>query len=400
MKRKRILIAEDEKCMSLTLELIIERLGHEPLCVPNGNEALEVLIGNQANNTPVDLLLCDIQMPGMSGTTLIETMRRRRIATPVLVITGYGDKELLVQLMRLGCRDFIDKPFSPQQIEERVSILVADINSHEAEVKRQEFFAAVGEVARSTVHDINNAICGTLGYADMLREETPVDHPLHSRASKIYASVSRAAEICRDLLSQDPSSVMQQHVKTDLNILVERAAALLSDVLPDTIRVTTNGSGMPTWYPADPRQLQQALLNLGFNAADAMPSGGEVRLGIHVHDKAEDLPVQAVEFLGGRGCIEIAVSDTGSGIPQNVLPRIFDEGFTTKSNGTGIGLPTVKRIVEAHGGTIEVDSQIGRGTTFRLLFPLGQPVEESSDGPMPNASVSLDGATAAVERAC
>jgi len=94
------------------------------------------------------------------------------------------------------------------------------------------------------------------------------------------------------------------------------------------------------------------------------------------------------------------VSDTGSGIPQNVLPRIFDEGFTTKSNGTGIGLPTVKRIVEAHGGTIEVDSQIGRGTTFRLLFPLGQPVEESSDGPMPNASVSLDGATAAVECTC
>lgn len=201
MQPKRILVAEDELHMRLTLEIIIERLGYMPLFATNGEEALEKLVQNQIDSTPIDLLLCDIQMPGMDGTELIETMRKRKIETPILVITGFGDKNLLIQLMRMGCRDFIDKPFSPDQIEERLKILLADINSREAEEQRQTFMARIGESAQSYIHDINNALSGVHGYADMLMNDIPPGHPLHSRISKLFSTATRAVEICRELLS-------------------------------------------------------------------------------------------------------------------------------------------------------------------------------------------------------
>ena len=369
MQPKRILIAEDEKYMRLTLELIVERLGHVPLCAADGKEALEMLIKCRMDNTPVNLLLCDILMPGMSGTELIETMHKRNIAVPVLVITGYGDKELVVQLMRMGCRDFIDKPFAPDEIEKRIALLINDINSREAEEQRLKFFASVGESARSFIHDINNAVGGVYGYADVLMEQLPEGHPLRAKAAKIFSSAARAVEICRELLSQRVTDMEGRRIRTDVNLLVERSAALLSDVLPESIRVKTDARRRPAWYAADAAQLQQALLNLGFNAADAMPDGGELFLKITVHDRFSLSGNRTFPF-NGRKCLSITVSDTGTGIAPENLPHIFDDGFSTRKKGNGIGLTTVKRIVEAHGGLIDVDSKPGGSARFHLVFPL------------------------------
>lgn len=369
MKTKRILIAEDEKCLCLSLEIIIEKLGHEPICTTNGNDTFDILVRNQIENTPIDLLLCDIQMPGMTGMELIDKMNKRKIKTPVLVITGYGDKEIVVRLMRMGCRDFMDKPFSPEQLEQRIKLLLDDINSREIENERLEFLARIGESARSFVHDINNALGTTYGYADMLMSEIPHDNPIHAHVSKIFKSASRAADICRELLSDDFTSLDSRNIPTDLNLLVERVSSLLGDVLPETIRIKTYGNRFPIWYKANARQLQQALLNLGFNAADAMHGSGEIVIEIIVHDRLS-LPNYRTCSFNGKKCLSIAVSDSGRGIEPDVLPTIFETSYSTKSNGKGIGLPTVKRIVELHGGLIDVNSKPGQGTTFRMLFPL------------------------------
>jgi len=112
----RILIVDDEQHTRTSLRLIVQRLGHNPVCAQNGSEALELLLERHSASEPFDLMLCDLQMPVITGEELIVKMKQRRINTPVLVITGVGDKESVVRLMRLGCRDFIDKPFSPQEI--------------------------------------------------------------------------------------------------------------------------------------------------------------------------------------------------------------------------------------------------------------------------------------------
>ena len=369
MQPKKILIAEDEAYMRGTLELIVERMGHIPLCVDNGKDALETILHHEISNTPIDLLLCDIQMPGMTGTELISTLRKRNSAITTIVITGYGEKDLIVQLMQLGCRDFIDKPFLPEQIEERIEVLVKDINSREADEKRLEFYARVGESARSFVHDINNAVVGVSCYADMLMQEVAIDHPLHSRVSKVAASAERTAEICRELLSLAPENIIGNRIPTDINLCIERCAEMLSDLLPENITIRTGAHKFPVWFNADSRQIQQALLNLGFNAADAMPKGGEISLHIARHNNFT-LQGNSTHRLTKGKCLAISVTDNGIGIPPEAISRILDGGYSTKKTGYGIGLATVKKILEAHDGDLVIDSQPGKGTCFHLVFPL------------------------------
>ncbi|MBD3317248.1 MAG: response regulator [Chitinivibrionales bacterium] len=370
MRKKRILIAEDERYMRHTLELILERHGYEVLGVDNGRDALEVLVHNQINNTPVDLLLCDIQMPLLSGEELIAAMQQRKISTPVLVITGFGDKELVIRLMRLGCRDFVDKPFTPRQIEERVNLLLSDMNSREIERRRRDFMAQIGEIARTTAHDINNVVGATLGYADMLLEETGPEDPKHGTLKKISSSARRAVEICRDLLLLDSTTIKYRRVRTDIIVLIERVASLLRDVLPRTIVINTDCCRGPVWYHADARRLQQALLNLGVNAADAVSEGGEITLGIGV--RRREARAKGGTEGGEEKSLRIYVADNGKGMPAEIIPYIFKEGYSTRETGSGIGLFTVKRIVEEHGGRLEVESSPGEGTCFQLLFPLCQ----------------------------
>lgn len=369
MQPKKILIAEDEEYMRGSLELIVERMGHIPLCVANGKEALETIIQNEMSSTPIDLLLCDIQMPVMTGTELITALRKRKIAITVIVITGYGEKELLIKLMQMGCRDFIDKPFTPEQIEERVNILIHDIKSKKAEEKRLEFFTRVGESTRSFVHDINNAVVGVSCFADMLMQEVMSDHPLHDKVLKVASSAERTAEICRELLSLSPENMVGYRIPTDMNHCVERSVEILSDLLPENIKVSTGAHKYPVWFDADSRQIQQVLLNLGFNAADAMPEGGAISIQINP-DSNSTVHENALQSRKEERWFTITVTDNGTGIPPEVLPRMLKENFTDKPKGHGIGLSTVKKIVEDHDGKILIDSKPGEGTSFQLVFPL------------------------------
>ena len=139
MRSRQILVVEDEKDICVTLEILIERLGHEPHCVSDSAEALDKLIQTHIEVSPMDLLLYDIQIPGMTGANLIETMRRINIATPALVITGFNDKALVERLVHLGCSDFIEKPFTPDDVEQSVKRLVNEIDSIEEKKRRMEF---------------------------------------------------------------------------------------------------------------------------------------------------------------------------------------------------------------------------------------------------------------------
>jgi len=155
MQSKKILIVEDQNDLRVTLELGIEHLGHEPMCVADGFDALGKLIRKQIDDEPIDLLLYDTQVPGMigarppsiAGVHFIETMREIKISTPVLVITDYGDKDVVARLSRLGCTDFIDKPFTSDEVEQQVRRLLDETNPREVNVQSSEFWSAISERA-------------------------------------------------------------------------------------------------------------------------------------------------------------------------------------------------------------------------------------------------------------
>ncbi len=378
MQKKRILIADDEKDMINSLELIIERIGCDPISVDNGEKALEILTENQLNNNPIDLLLCDIHMPGMTGDELLENINQRKISTPAFVISGYGNKDLLVQLMKKGCRDFIDKPFTPEVLEKRINYLLETIDSEKAEREKLELLAEIGNTAQSAVHDINNALAVTLGYADLIQNENYDTDEFHNFVSKIYSSANLASNISEYWLERKSNKITSNNTNMDLNIFINNIAKLFKEILPKNITINTSFMQCPIWFCIDESKLQKIILNLGFNAADAMPDGGTIDLNICLSDgisESNDLTF----FLEKKKYILIKISDTGTGISPDILTHIFDDGYSTKKNGHGYGLNNVLHLVNNLDGQITVESIPGQGTCFRLLLPFGEIWEEYFD---------------------
>jgi signal transduction histidine kinase len=354
---KNILVVDDEEQIRFCISLSLRMKGYNAICVNTAEKALQEIEQSIQVNRPFDLLICDIQMPGMTGEELIDKLQSKLIQVPFLVITGYGEKALLIRLMRKGCRDFIDKPFVPSEIEERVEMIFAEDNKVALENKRQESLARVGKRAREFVHDMNNVLCGTLGYADLALEGIPKDHPVHQYVTKISKTTSVASELCQTLLAASRCDESTAIASTEINSLVERVGAIVRDVIPSNITMEIKTNSVPVWCTLNAERIQQALLNLGLNAAQAMPDGGS--LGLECAETEYD----------GKHIVRFTISDSGKGIPSENIKKIFQDGFTTRQDGTGMGLTTVKEIVKEHQGTIHVDSVMELGTIFIIDIP-------------------------------
>ena len=360
----RIVVAEDEPNLVNSLRFVLNAAGHSVSMVPNGREALTVIQNSIFANTPIDLLVTDIAMPEMSGEELIVALRSQSIQIPILVITGYGDKDLVIRLMRLGCQDFLDKPFDPVSLESRITAILLQHQERLSRCKREEYFAKIGERSRSIIHDLNNIIGGTLGYAEMAMNGFGKGHPAHKYLAKLLTTANKAADVCGRFLSLKPDAPIFMKTKTEVRPLVEKIAALLKAMAPDYIKIQTVGPEEPLWLNVDPDRVQQAILNLGINAIQAM---GSMEGFVFLTVSAQEIPDSSGS---ARQCVCIMVSDTGKGIAEENFSRLFEEGFSTKVHGNGIGLPTVKRIMDEHGGRIIITRGAKKGMQFTLVFPI------------------------------
>jgi PAS domain S-box-containing protein len=224
------------------------------------------------------------------------------------------------------------------------------------ELIRTERLAAVGKLAAGVAHELNNPLSGIIAFAEDLKEEAPQDDPAKGDYEIIFNEAMRCRRIVRNLLEFSRQKAPERKtirlnnvVKRVLPIVEKQASfhnidfdAALADGLPEV--------------DADPHQIQQALLNLVINARDAMEGTGTISISTALEND-------------GRSLI-LSVTDNGCGIPEENLGEIFEPFFSTKGEqGNGLGLPAVLRVVEQHGGRVEVDSKVGVGTTFRILLP-------------------------------
>jgi len=361
----RILIAEDEDQLRVGIALALRTDGHEVAEAGNGLDALQAIVAGKSAGAPFDLLICDYQMPRMTGEELLVKLRKVRAVLPTLIMTGYSEKELLVRLMRAGCRDFIDKPFEPSHLCQQIRDILADTADDALEARRKEYLALMGEKTIQTAHDLNNILSGAIGCADMALGELEHGHPLRRRIEKLLATSNRGAEICRNLLKSHRAAEDSFRVTTEINSLAARIAAVLEDVAPENVRIGAVTLDRPVWLSADAERLQQALLNLGFNAIASMPTGGNLTISVAYS-------VAARPGLGGREqpCVVLSVRDTGHGLPPQMKERLFENRPANREDGHGFGLGIVKKIVEfEHGGWMAVEPEWGKGTTFSLYFP-------------------------------
>lgn len=237
---------------------------------------------------------------------------------------------------------------------------------------------AVGRMAAGIAHDFNNLLTVIFGSLEQLRPGASDTPPPQPALDAIRRAADQAAGLTRSLLTF--SHKLPTHKEpVNLGAVLESAARLLRRVLPAQVRLVVDGPGEDApWVNADATQLQQVLLNLALNARDAMPEGGTLRVTVEL-GMAMNGPAAGREATSAEDYVRLVVSDTGTGIALEYLPRIFEPFFTTKprGQGTGLGLAIVHSIIQDHDGHIRVDSQPGRGTTFVILLPRTKPASES-----------------------
>lgn len=233
----------------------------------------------------------------------------------------------------------------------------------EEHLRHAQKMEAVGRVAGGVAHDFNNLLTGIIGYSELLMVKLSENPSLREAAEAIAAAGERAAGLTRQLLALSRKQVLQPRV-LDLNNLVQDLSNLLRRVLGEQTILHVDFQAEPARVNADPGQVEQVIMNLCVNARDAMPDGGDIHLRTWNEKRIED----GVE----QEWVALAVEDSGIGMDVDTRQKLFEPFFTTKppGSGTGLGLATVYGIVSQSGGTVEVDSEVGRGTVFRVFLPL------------------------------
>jgi len=252
----------------------------------------------------------------------------------------------------------------------RSARLSLDLEQSREVISRSERLSAIGTLAAGLAHEIRNPLVSIRTFTQLLPERLD-DPEFRSRFLELTLSeVDRICALVSELLAfARPAPTTLERM--DLAGCVERLCLLLSSQARTRgVHLSMIESRSEVYVVADEDQVKQVVMNVVLNAIQACIDGGRVLVSCYPNDA-----------LDGSACIEIV--DNGCGIPDDALGRIFDPFFTSRSEGTGLGLSVAHRIVASHGGAIEVRSRVGHGSTFIVRFPLALEVEPVDDIPIP-----------------
>lgn len=239
----------------------------------------------------------------------------------------------------------------------------------QVQLRHAQKMEVVGTLAGGVAHDFNNLLQAVIGYTQILLMDKKKNNPDLPRLNAIRHAADRAADLVRQLLTFSRKADTDL-IPLDLNREVEHARQILESTIPKMIDIVIRLTGDLWMIKADPVQIEQIILNLGTNAADAMPDGGKLFIETENITLDEEY---ARSHLGAEPgtYVLLTVSDTGHGMDKETIEHIFDPFFTTKEigKGTGLGLASVYGIVKSHGGYIMCYSEVGQGTTFKIYLP-------------------------------
>jgi len=414
-----ILIVDDEPGPRESLRMVLQD-DYNVTCVSDGRQALHLI-----KTRPVDLVTLDLQLPGLEGTDLLREVKAIDPNIEVIIVTGCGDLHSAIESIHHGVFDYVTKPFNIAEIKmavakslerRRLNLELARFfrelekegaanaegvrgasapnlarllesrslqaalgatRSLREQMVRTERLCTVGLMTAGFIHEINNPLASVVALAELslsrLRHAshtTPELSEVELSLQKIIQEAKRISRLATRMLGLAREHPQGVEGVADPAALVKEALELIR---PQAAR---KGLGLRWQPPADPLptlpcdadQLKQVLLNLLINAVQATPEGGKIEVALEV---ALDVALEAGGEPEAGAQVMLRVADTGCGITEADLPRIFEPFFTTKGEGegTGLGLYICRQIVERCGGSLEVESEQGRGTTFTITLP-------------------------------
>jgi signal transduction histidine kinase/CheY-like chemotaxis protein len=255
----------------------------------------------------------------------------------------------------------------------------------QAQLFQAQKLEGIGRLAGGVAHDFNNILTVILSSCHLMRKDVGAGSP-QARLAMIETAAERAASLTRQLLAFSRHQVL--HIDSmNLNPVIQETAGMLGKLLGEDVKLNLSLDPALGNVMADPTQIAQILMNLAVNARDAMPNGGTLEVHTANLDATPDV-VARVPHLAPGPTVVLTVRDSGVGIPEEILGKVFEPFFTTKEpgQGTGLGLSTVYGIVRQSGGTVDVRSVSGQGTTFRVYFPRTEvPIANASAAENPTA---------------
>jgi signal transduction histidine kinase len=364
-----LIVEDDEGDYTLTHGLLRRTAGE---FVVTWADRLEATLA-ALREKPFDVILLDLNLPDSTGWDTLDTVLRQAPVTALIVLTGRDDEQTGEQAVHRGAQDYLVKSHlteSPHLLVRSIRYAIQRCRLQgeliESRVRQERFkfekLESLGVLAGGIAHDFNNLLMGIMGNIALARESVPVGHEARQLLDEAEQASIRATSLTRQLLTFARGG----------NPVKVRVA--IGDVVSECVTFALRGSSVKSdlqipkdlWScEMDRGHVAQAIHNIVINAIQAMPQGGTL------HTACENLTASGGNPGGlkdGR-YVRISIRDEGTGIPPEYLTRIFDPYFTTKQSGSGLGLAMVYAVINKHGGSIEVESELGKGSTFHVLLP-------------------------------
>jgi hypothetical protein len=374
----RILILEDEPSDAELVQRQLKSAGLDFAAVVVDTKAAFL---RQLDAFRPEVILSDLSMPGFSGQSALKIIQELYPYIPFIVLSGALGDEATVELIRQGAADYVlkDRPArlptvvirALREVEQR-----AERARLEAQLYQAQRLESLGQLAGGVAHDFNNLLGIISNHTSFVSEELAKEpaqihwQVVREDLAQVETAVQRAVGLTRQLLTFGRREVLQPRV-LNINGVVTDAEDLLVSTLGEHVELAAVLAGDLGPVLADPGQVEQLLVNLAVNARDAMPTGGTLTIET-ANTHLDEAGAAGQASLRPGDYVSVKVSDTGTGIPKEVIGRVFEPFFTTKppGAGTGLGLATVHGIVTQAGGAVRIESEPGQGTTVTALWPV------------------------------
>jgi len=332
------------------------------------------------NKSSWDIIISDFELPLFSGAKALEVYKEMNLEIPFIVVSGNIGETTAVEMMRAGAHDYLMKdkltrlvPAINRELQDaalRRQTKLTELALRESESKYQQYqkLESIGALAGGIAHDFNNILNIIIGHVLLLEQSLPnSDHK--ERIETILSASNRGTALVKQLLSFARKTPRKLDV-VQVNSIISELIKLLNEIFPKQITINAFLDDQLPSIICDVSEIHQVLLNLCVNGRDAMPNGGDLVISTNLVSK--DKIIAKHPTASANQYIQIDVIDTGSGMDEETKKRIFEPFFTTKEigKGTGLGLSVVFGIIESHNGFIQIESQVGKGTTFSIFCPV------------------------------
>jgi signal transduction histidine kinase len=383
-----VLLVDDEPSIRLTMGEFLKRAGYSVFIAADYDSAA----GYKAED--LDVAVIDINLPGKSGIQLLQKLSGAQTYLPVIMITGEPNMSVIPEIIRAGAYDFIAKPITKdvllnvvgraaekkrltddkrrleqeikkyaEELELRVDERTAEVIETHKRLVAQERIAALGRAAAQVAHEVKNPLAGLLLYSLHLKEKSS-----NFSESQTYL-VDKIVDTIRHLNSR-VEQILGFARPVSLALYSEDLNQILTDILEllrpqleaNRVEVRLSIGEQPTYAMLDGSSMRGALMNLMLNAIEAMPDGGILSIAVNQSDEM----------------LRLEIADTGHGIGEDEVKKIFEPFYTTKEQGLGLGMPYAKKIIDQHGGTMSLSSQPGKGTTISIMLLAAKEVDSAS----------------------